>query len=326
MKELLPVAEFARLIRENIETVFLGKTAVVDMLITSFLARGHVLLEDVPGTGKTILARAFASSLNLSFARIQCTPDLLPADILGVSVWRQGEDFENKKGRFVFLPGPLVNQFVLVDEINRATPRTQSALLEAMAESQITVEGQRLALPEPFFVLATENPVEYEGTFPLPEAQKDRFLLSLSIGYPDAGSESLMLENQRRLTHPVTDLKPVVQPEEIAPLQETVSRIHVDTVVKDYLLALVGATRNESRLRVGISPRGSLALYRSAQAYAAVHNRDYVTPEDVKEMAPSVFRQRFLLSSESIVRGIQPDRIIQSILDTVPIPEYRTSA
>jgi MoxR-like ATPase len=241
-------------------------------------------------------------------------------------VWRQGEEFEDKIGRFVYRPGPLVNQFVLVDEINRATPRTQSALLEAMAESQITVEGKRLALPEPFFVLATENPVEFEGTFPLPEAQKDRFLLSLSIGYPDAGSESLMLENQRRLTHPVTDLQPVVQPEEIALLQETVSRIHVDPVVRDYLLALVGATRNESRLRVGISPRGSLALYRSAQAYAAVHNRDYVTPEDVKEMAPSVFRQRFLLSSESIVRGIQPDRIIQSILDTVPIPEYRTSA
>jgi MoxR-like ATPase len=326
MKELLPVAEFARKIRENIGTVFLGKTAVVDMLITAFLARGHVLLEDVPGTGKTILARAFASSLNLSFARIQCTPDLLPADILGVSVWQQGEELENKRGSFVFRPGPLANQFVLVDEINRATPRTQSTLLEAMAAAQITVEGKRLALPEPFFVLATENPVEFEGTFPLKEAQKDRFLLSLSIGYPDAGSESLMLENQRRLTHPVTDLQPVVQTEEITPLQEAVSRVHVDPVVKDYLLALVGATRKESRLRVGISPRGSLALYRSAQAYAAVHNRDYVTPEDVKIMAPSVFRQRFLLSSESIVRGIQPDRIIQSILDTVPIPEYRTSA
>ena len=325
MKEF-PVAEFARKIRENIETVFLGKTAVVDMLIAAFLARGHVLLEDVPGTGKTILARAFASSLNLSFARIQCTPDLLPADILGVSVWRQPEEFDDKKGRFVYRPGPLVNQFVLVDEINRATPRTQSALLEAMGESQITVEGQRLALPEPFFVLATENPVEFEGTFPLPEAQKDRFLLSLNIGYPDVESEALILENQRRLTHPVTDIKPVVQPEEIAPLQEEVSRIHVEPVVTEYLLALVGATRGESRLRVGISPRGSLALYRSAQAYAAIRNRTYVTPEDVKEMAPSVFRQRLLLSSESIVRGIHADRIIQSILDTVPVPEYRTSA
>jgi MoxR-like ATPase len=326
MKELQPIAEFARKIRENIEVVFLGKTAVVDMLTTAFLARGHVLLEDVPGTGKTILARAFAASLNLDFARIQCTTDLLPADILGVSVWRQPEEFADKKGRFVFRPGPLVNQFVLVDEINRATPRTQSALLEAMAEAQISIEGKRIALPEPFFVVATENPVEFEGTFPLPEAQKDRFLLSLSIGYPDAMSEALILENQRRLSHPVTDIQPVVRAEEVIPLQEAVSHIHVDPVVKDYLLALVGATRKESRLRLGISPRGSLALYRCAQAYAAVRNRNFVTPEDVKEMAPSVFRQRLLLSSEAIVRGIQPDRIIQSILDSVPIPEYRTSA
>jgi MoxR-like ATPase len=335
MKELQPIAEFARRIRENIETVFLGKTAVLDTLITAFLARGHVLLEDVPGTGKTILARAFAASLNLKFARIQCTPDLLPADILGVSVWRQGEEFEDHieprtvgptiHGRFVYRPGPLVNQFVLVDEINRATPRTQSALLEAMAEGQISVDGKRYALPEPFFVMATENPVEFEGTFPLPEAQKDRFLLSLGIGYPDLESESLILESQRRLSHPVTDIKPVAQAEEIAPLQDAVSRIHVDPVVRDYLLSLVAATRKEPHLRIGISPRGSLALYRSAQAYAALHNRNYVTPEDVKEMAGSVFRQRFLLSSEAIVRGVLPERIIQSILDSTPIPEYRTS-
>src|SRR5215471_4402406 len=194
MKELQPIAEFAQRIRKNIETVFLGKTEVVDTLITAFLARGHVLLEDVPGTGKTILARAFAASMNLSFARIQCTPDLLPADILGVSIWRQGEEFDDRKGRFVYSPGPLVNQFVLVDEINRATPRTQAALLEAMAEGQISVDGKRYALPEPFFVMATENPVEFEGTFPLPEAQKDRFLISLGIGYPDAESESQILE------------------------------------------------------------------------------------------------------------------------------------
>ena len=325
MKDLQPIAEFAARVRENIETVFLGKSKVIDMLTTAFLARGHVLLEDVPGTGKTILARAIAASLNLTFSRIQCTPDLLPVDILGVSVWRQGEEFEDKKGRFVYRPGPVMNQFVLVDEINRATPRTQSALLEAMGEGQISVEGKRVALPEPFFVLATENPVEFEGTFPLPEAQKDRFLLSLNIGYPDAESESLILENQRRLSHPVTDIKPVAKAEEIASLQKAVCNIHVDQVVKDYLLALVAATRNETRLRVGISPRGSLALYRSAQAYAAIQNRDYVIPEDVKEMAASVFSQRLLLSSESIVRGIQPQRIIQSILDTTSIPEYRTS-
>jgi MoxR-like ATPase len=325
MKELQPIAEFAKRIRENIETVFLGKTRVIDALITAFLARGHVLLEDVPGTGKTILARAFAASLNVSFARVQCTPDLLPVDILGVSVWRQGEEFEDRKGRFIFQPGPVMNQFILVDEINRATPRTQSALLEAMAEGQISVEGKRLALPEPFFVLATENPIEFEGTFPLPEAQKDRFLLSLNIGYPEVEAEARILENQRRLSHPVTDIKPVGKAEEIAALQEAVCNIHVDTVVKEYLLSLISATRNDPRLRVGISPRGSLALYRSAQAYAGLQNRNYVTPEDVKEIAASVFSQRLLLSSESVVRGIQPQRIIQSILDATPIPEYRTS-
>ncbi|MDR0465495.1 MAG: MoxR family ATPase [Treponema sp.] len=319
------IAEFAQRIRKNIEKVFLGKTSVVDMIITAFLARGHVLLEDVPGTGKTILARAFAASLDLSFARIQCTPDLLPADILGISVWRQAEEFDDKKGRFIYNPGPIVNQFILVDEINRATPRTQSALLEAMAESQITVDGSRIALPEPFFVMATENPVEFEGTFPLPEAQKDRFLISLGIGYPDAESESRMLENQRRITHPVTDIKSAASTEEIAPLQEAVSRIHVEETVKDYLLALVDGTRHHPQLRAGISPRGSLALYRSAQALAGIRNRDFVTPEDVKEMAKSVFRQRLLLASEAIVRGITADRIIQSILDSTPIPEYRTA-
>jgi MoxR-like ATPase len=314
------IPEFASRIRANIEAVFLGKREVVDRLLTAFLARGHVLLEDVPGMGKTVLARALAASMNLSFSRIQCTPDLLPADILGVSVW------QHQEGRFVFRPGPILNQFVLVDEINRATPRTQSALLEAMAEGQISVEGKRVALPDPFFVLATENPVEFEGTFPLPEAQKDRFLLSLRIGYPNRESEDQMLENQRRITHPVTDLQPVAKAEEILPLQEGVTKIHMAPAVRDYLLTLVDATRREPNLRIGISPRGSLALYRAAQAYAALHNRDYVTPEDVKEMAPPVFRQRMLLSSEAFVRGVIPDRIIESILDKTPVPEYRTSS
>lgn len=313
------IQNFVTRIRANIETVFLGKTAVIDTVLAAFLARGHVLLEDVPGTGKTILARALAASLDLTFARIQCTPDLLPADILGVSVWRQNE------GQFVYRKGPIVNQFVLVDEINRATPRTQSALLEAMAEGQISVDGDRISLPEPFFVMATENPIEYEGTFPLPEAQKDRFLLSLKIGYPDHDSEAKMLENQRRITHPVTDLKSVADSAEVAKLQEECTKIHVDQQVRNYLLSLVEATRQESNLRAGISPRGSLALYRASQALAGIRGRDFVSPVDIKEMTPSVFRQRLLLSSEALVRGIQPDRIIASILERVPMPEYRTS-
>jgi MoxR-like ATPase len=317
MKNENTIAGFASSVRSNIEKVFLGKTAVIDMLLAAFLARGHVLLEDVPGTGKTILARAFAASLDLSFSRIQCTPDLLPADILGVSVWRQNE------GQFVYRRGPVVNQFVLVDEINRATPRTQSALLEAMAEGQISVDGNRLDLPEPFIVMATQNPVEYEGTFPLPEAQKDRFLLSLKIGYPDADSEARMLESQRRITHPVTDLKPVASASDVTVLQEEVTKIHVDPQVRTYLISLVEASRQDPGLRAGISPRGSLALYRASQALAALRGRDYVSPTDIKEMAPGVFRQRLLLSSEALVRGVQSDRIISSILDRVPMPEYR---
>jgi MoxR-like ATPase len=308
------IAEFAGRIRGNIEKVFLGKGRAIDTLIAAFLARGHVLLEDVPGTGKTILARAFAGSLGLSFARIQCTPDLLPADILGVSVWQDGG--------FVYRPGPVLNQFILVDEINRATPRSQSALLEAMAEGQISAEGKRIALPEPFFVLATENPVEFEGTFPLPEAQKDRFLLSMDLGYPDKEAESRMLENQRRLTHPVTDLAPVAEAAGITGLQEGVTRIHMEETVKGYLLALVEATRQEPGLRVGVSPRGSLALYRAGQALAAVRGRNFVIPEDIKELAAPVFRQRMLLSPEALVRGVTADRIIASILDRVPVPEY----
>jgi MoxR-like ATPase len=306
--------EFAGRVKANIEKVFLGKGEAIELLIAAFLARGHVLLEDVPGTGKTILARALAASLGLSFARIQCTPDLLPADILGVSVWQDGD--------FVYRPGPVLNQFILVDEINRATPRSQSALLEAMAEGQISAEGKRIPLPEPFFVLATENPVEFEGTFPLPEAQKDRFLLTMNLGYPDREAEGLMLENQRRQSHPVTDLEQVAAASEILPLQEEVTRIHVEGAVKGYLLALVEATRQEPSLRVGISPRGSLALYRAGQALAAIRGRDFVTPEDLKTLAAPVFRQRMLLSPEALVRGLSAGRIIEAILDRVPIPEY----
>ena len=313
----LAASQFARRIADNIEQVFLGKSDVIEKVLAAFLARGHVLLEDVPGTGKTILARAFAASLGLSFARIQGTPDLLPADILGVSVWNVAE------ARFEYRPGPIVNQFVLVDEINRATPRTQSALLEAMAEGQITIDGRRMPLPEPFFVIATENPIEYEGTFPLPEAQKDRILISLAIGCPDRESEAKMLENQRRITHPVTDLAQVASAGEALSIQESITQIHMDAEVRDYLLSLVEATRQDPGLRAGISPRGSLALYRASQALAAARNRDYVIPEDIKELAQPVFSQRLLLSPEAMVRGILPGRIISSVLERVPAPEYR---
>ena len=319
MEQHIAAMQFTEKVRSNIEKVFLGKTEVIDTVLSAFLARGHVLLEDVPGTGKTILARALAASLNLSFSRIQCTPDLLPSDILGVSVWRQNED------RFVYRKGPIINQFVLVDEINRATPRTQSALLEAMAEGQISVEGDVIKLPEPFFVMATENPIEFEGTFPLPEAQKDRFLLSLKIGYPSGDAEARMLESQRRITHPVTDLKAVADSKEILKLQEDCTQVYVDPQLVHYLLSLVQETRQDINLRAGVSPRGTLALYRASQALAGLRGRDYVSPLDIKEMAPSVFRQRLLLSSEALVRGIKPDRIILSILDRVPMPEYRSS-
>ena len=317
MEQHIAAKQFTEKVRNNIEKVFLGKSAVIDTVLSAFLARGHVLLEDVPGTGKTILARAMAASLDLSFARIQCTPDLLPSDILGVSVWRQNE------GRFVYRKGPVVNQFVLVDEINRATPRTQSALLEAMAEAQISVDGEVIKLPEPFFVMGTENPIEFEGTFPLPEAQKDRFLLSLKIGYPDREAEAKMLQSQRRITHPVTDLKPVADKEEIIKLQEGCTQVYVDPQVNAYLLSLVEETRQDKTLRAGISPRGTLALYRASQALAGLRGRDYVSPADIKEMAASVFSQRLLLSSDALVRGIKPDRIISSILDRVSMPEYR---
>jgi MoxR-like ATPase len=331
MNDVTNVKKFADEVRSNIEKVFFGKSDVSDLTLTAFLSGGHALLEDVPGTGTTILARAFAATLGLSFARIQATPDLLPADILGVSVWRQD------KGFFVYQRGPIVNQFVLVDEINRATPRTQSALLEAMAERQISVDGRRRPLPEPFFLIATENPVEFEGTFPLPEAQKDRFLLSISVGYPDAASEEHMLETQRRLTHPVEDLGAIYTDSnttdskttdsntvsnKLQALKESVASVHVDAQVREYLMSLVHATREDNACRLGVSPRGSLALYRAAQAFAAIHGRSFVTPEDIKLLAPPVFRQRLILSADSRVRGVTAERVIEGILDRVPVPEY----
>ena len=308
------VREWAELIRKSTERAFYGKADVVEKLLIALLCRGHVLIEDVPGVGKTIAARAIGQSLGGTFKRIQCTPDLLPADVLGVSV------YSPKTGEFAFREGPICSNVLLVDEINRATPRTQSALLEAMAENQISIDGKRVPLPDPFFLMATENPVEFEGTFPLPEAQKDRFLLALKIGYPDRRSEEEILESQRRTTHPVSDVEAVTDLPTVQEMQAAVVQVHVSPAVRGYILDLSEATRREPRLKLGISPRGSLALYKGAQALAAIRGRDYVVPEDIKEMLIPACIKRILLRSESVVKGIAEEDILRDVGDSVVVP------
>ena len=308
------VTEWSRQITDSVETVFFGKHEVIEKLLVAILCRGHVLLEDVPGVGKTSLARALASSLGGEFSRIQCTPDLLPADILGVSVYNPNN------GSFAFREGPIMANIVLVDEINRATPRTQSALLEATGEGQVSIEGKQRKLPEPFFLIATENPIEFEGTFPLPEAQKDRFLLSLTVGYPERETEQRIMESQRRLTHPVNDLSAVTDLSGVPALQEQVVSVHVEQSVMDYMSTLVEASRSHQHVRIGVSPRGTLALYKASQALAAVRGRDYVVPEDVKELCRPVFEKRLNIASQPVIRGITADSVIASILDSTPAP------
>ena len=308
------VSEWAGSVLDSVENVFFGKRNVIERLLVALLCRGHVLLEDVPGMGKTILARALASSLGGQFSRIQCTPDLLPADILGVSVYNP------KDGTFAFREGPIMANIVLVDEINRATPRTQSALLEATGEGQVSIEGKRRELPDPFFLIATENPIEFEGTFPLPEAQQDRFLLSLGIGYPDREVEQRIVDSQRRLTHPVVDVEPVTEIAGVRELQEQVVNIHVDTEVMNYISGLVEATRGHQHVRIGVSPRGTLALYKTSQALAALRGRDYVIPEDVKELCPAVFSKRINLTSQAVIRGVSVESVISSVLSSTPTP------
>lgn len=312
--------DWSNTITDEIERVFFGKRRVIKKLLCALLARGHVLLEDVPGTGKTILARAVSAVLGAGFKRIQCTPDLLPADVLGVSVWAPDKE------QFMYRKGPIISNIVLVDEINRATPRTQSALLEAMAERRISIDGRIRPLPEPFFIMATENPVEFEGTFPLPEAQKDRFLFSLAVGYPEEAAEALMLENQRSLEHPVQDLKAISKAETIVAMQKEVVEVHVDQALRSYILKLVRATRENPSVRLGVSPRGSLALYRAAQAMAAMDGRNYVVPEDIQEIVPEVFRKRIIPTPEASLKNITADRIVASLLDSIPVPSLKAEA
>lgn len=304
-------------IKKSVFSVFKGKEDVVDMILCAIFAQGHVLLEDVPGTGKTVLAKALAKSIDMSFSRIQCTPDLMPSDITGNNIWLPA------KQEFEFRKGPVMSSIVLVDELNRATPRTQSALLECMAENQVSVDGKIHPLEKPFFVIATENPVESEGTFPLPEAQKDRFMLSLSIGYPTVEEEIQIITAQNSLVHPVESVCAVVTKDEIIECMEEVVKIFVDDAVLSYLISLCNWTRTDDRILAGVSPRGSLSFYKACQAYAAIHGRDFVTPEDVKTMALPVFRKRIILKTDSILKGYTEENLVKELLDSIPIPNFK---
>jgi MoxR-like ATPase len=301
------ISQFTERIIQNVETVIVGKRQQIELLMVALLCQGHVLLEDVPGTGKTMLARAVAASMGLQFKRLQCTPDLLPNDITGVSVFNQGS------GQFEFRPGPVFANVLLADEINRATPRTQAALLEAMQECQVTVDGITRPLPAPFLVLATQNPIEYEGTFPLPEAQLDRFLMRLSLGYPQEDDEIQILRNLRK-QHPIETVAQVVEGSELPPLHDAASDVHVDASLEQYVVGLVRATRAHPDLALGASPRGSLGLYKTAQALAALRGRDYVIPDDVKALAPLTLTHRLIVKPESQLRGRTASAILGEIL------------
>ncbi len=301
-------------LRKNIETVFLGHARAVDLVLIGLFARGHVLIEDVPGVGKTVLARSLARSIDCKFSRIQLTPDLLPSDVLGVSV------YNNKTQTFDFKPGPVFANIVLADEINRTTPRTQSALLEAMSEEQVSVENQTLALKRPFMVVATQNPFEFEGTYYLPENQLDRFLLKVALGYPERASEKMILTTQPGRNF-LDALQPVMTAEEVVALQDMVPKLRLDPAIVDYVLDLVEGTRHDDQLHLGVSPRGALALTQAAQGSALVHGRDYVTPDDVKELflpacAHRVISKTYLHNGDASTTA----RILQKILDRVPAP------
>jgi MoxR-like ATPase len=309
----LTFAQFSQAVQENIARVVVGKRDVVELLLVALLADGHVLLEDVPGIGKTTLAKALARSVDCSFARIQFTPDLLPSDVTGINYFNQ------KAQEFQFRAGPVFSQVLLADEINRATPRTQAALLEAMQERQATIDGQTLPLPHPFLVLATQNPIELEGTFPLPEAQLDRFMLQLQLGYPTLEEETAILERYER-RNPLVDLQPVVTADQLLALREEVTGVHVSDAIRSYLLQVVRTTREHPLVVLGVSPRGTLALFRAAQALAALRGRDFVIPSDIQVLCPALLTHRIHISPQTRLRGRTPQQIVADITEQVPVP------
>ncbi len=298
---------------KNVEQVIIGKRDSIELIIVGLLSKGHILIEDVPGVGKTMLARSLARSLGCRFSRIQFTPDMLPSDVTGVSIFNQ------KTREFEFRPGPIMAQVVLTDEINRATPKTQAALLEAMQEIQITVDGVTHTLPEPFLVMATQNPIEYEGTFPLPEAQLDRFLIRIQLGYPRPEAEIAILESQRYI-HPVVMVEQVVPVSDLLRAQEALKEVYVDRLVKQYIVDMTQQTRQHSDIYLGASPRGSLALYRTGQAWAAMQGRDYVLPDDIKFLAIPTLAHRLIVSPAARLKDVSGTTIMREIVDSLPVP------
>ena len=310
------IQETVARVTENVKRVIVGKDQVIELAMVALLCEGHVLIEDVPGIGKTTLAKALARSLDCTFQRIQFTPDLLPSDVTGIYFFNQ------KEQEFQFRPGPVMSQILLADEINRATPRTQSALLEAMQERQITVDGETKPLPRPFMVLATQNPIELEGTFPLPEAQIDRFLIKTTLGYPNEAEENDLLLRYAR-QDPMSDLEPVTTAAQIQEMQQQVRQVRVEDSVREYMVKVVRATRDHPAVDLGVSPRGSLALYRTCQARAAIQGRDYVLPDDVKAMTPTVLTHRIHISPQTRLRGRTPDEIVNEVVGEVAAPVFQ---
>ncbi len=309
------VADRSKALLDEIETVIVGKRPVLERVLLGILCDGHVLIEDVPGVAKTLIAKSFAAGLGLQFRRVQFTPDLLPADITGTYV------FDRKTGEFALRRGPVFTNVLLADEINRAPPKTQSALLEAMQERQATLEGQTLPIDPPFFVLATQNPIEHEGTYPLPEAQVDRFLLRIDVGYPTAEQEVEILRRRQARASDEMPVKAVTTPDEVRALQAAVETVHVDPALERYMVDIVGGTRAHSQVEIGASPRGSLALLKLSRARAALANRDFVTPDDVKAVAPHALAHRIILKPDPWIRGVRTSAVLQDVLNQTPVPK-----